>query len=208
MRNLFFVLALCAGFFSQVAQASTASEELTKLLKPIETFSASFEQTLVSASGQTLQQVTGVLKAQRPGLFFWHTQPPLEQTIVTDGEMVWLYDPDLEQVTVQTLSQQLSNTPALLLSGEVSTIDREYNVVSRETGNAETSIFQLTPKGVDSLFDTLQLGFNHGVLTTMELKDSLGQVTTLYFSDSEMNLPFSENTFHFEIPDGVDVIRE
>ncbi|WP_020408852.1 outer membrane lipoprotein chaperone LolA [Hahella ganghwensis] len=208
MRIMLFVLALCASLISFVTQAKTASEELTKLLKPIETFSASFEQTLISASGQTLQQVNGTLKAQRPGLFYWHTQPPLEQVIVTDGEKVWLHDPDLEQVTVQTLSQQLSNTPALLLSGEVATIDNEYDVERKESGNDTVKIFELTPKGVDSLFDTLKLAFSNGALTTMELKDSLGQVTTLYFSGAEMNVPFSDNTFHFEIPPGVDVIRE
>ncbi len=188
--------------------ADTGAEELTRLLKPVETLSADFEQTLVSASGQTLQQVTGELKAKRPGLFFWHTQPPLEQTIVTDGEKVWLFDPDLEQVTIQTLSQQLSNTPALLLSGEVSTIDREYEVATRDTGNPDSHIFVLKPKGVDSLFDTLQLAFTHGLLTTMELKDSLGQVTTLYFRDVEVNKEMEAKTFHFEIPPGIDVIRE
>jgi len=202
------LFVLVTGLLGSLAQAETSAEELTRLLKPIETLTADFEQTLVSASGQTLQQVAGELKAKRPGLFFWHTQPPLEQTIVTDGEKVWLFDPDLEQVTIQTLSQQLSNTPALLLSGEVSSIDSEYDISKRESASADSQIFVLKPKGVDSLFDTLQMAFTHGLLTTMELKDSLGQVTTLYFSNLKLNQALAANTFHFEIPPGIDVIRE
>ena len=82
------LLTLWVGMVCQLAKAATPVEELSTLLKPVQTFTASFEQTLVSASGQTLQQVSGELKAKRPGLFFWHTKPPLEQTIVTDGEKV------------------------------------------------------------------------------------------------------------------------
>ncbi len=201
------IVFLCVILATGVANAQTAADGIAALLRNIDTFSADFEQTLVSGKGQILQQVSGKLKAKKPGLFYWHTLPPLEQEIVTDGEQVWLYDPDLEQVTIQKLSKQLANTPALLLSGEVSDIESQYQV-AEVTIEAGKQAFFLTPKNPDSLFDSLYLAFQQGQLSIMQLKDSLGQETILKFSGQQINSGVSQDDFHFEIPEGVDVIRE
>ncbi|ABC29253.1 outer membrane lipoprotein carrier protein LolA [Hahella chejuensis KCTC 2396] len=205
LLKLLSVAALSAA--SMMANAAGV-DALSGLLKNVETFTANFTQTMRSQSGQVLQEVTGTLKAKRPGLFFWKTRAPLEQTIVTDGQQVWIYDPDLEQVTIQHLSQQLSNTPALLLSGEVGKIDEQYQVEQQPESQPGQVDFLLRPKGVDSLFDTLQLSFVNDQLVSMKLKDSLGQQTSLFFTAVSVNQTISEKAFHFEIPDGVDVIRE
>ncbi|WLQ15502.1 outer membrane lipoprotein chaperone LolA [Hahella aquimaris] len=205
LLKLLSVAALSAA--SMMANAAGV-DTLSGLLKNVETFTANFTQTMRSQSGQVMQEVSGTLKAKRPGLFFWKTKAPLEQTIVTDGQQVWIYDPDLEQVTIQHLSQQLSNTPALLLSGEVGKIDEQYQVEQQPESQPGQVDFLLRPKGVDSLFDTLQLSFVNDQLVSMKLKDSLGQQTSLFFTAVSINQTISEKAFHFEIPDGVDVIRE
>jgi len=188
--------------------AMEPSQRLANLLQEVETFSADFEQTLISPKGSAIQQTKGQLKAKKPGLFRWHTAPPLEQILVTDGERVWLYDPDLEQVTIQVLSDQFSRTPALLLSGEVDGIEQQYQVSVLPSEN-NANLFKLTPKSPDSLFESLFLSFNQqNQLATMVLKDSLGQETSLAFFNQQINEEFTENEFQFDIPDGVDVIRQ
>lgn len=202
------VILLWLLVISTPVLAETASQDLAELLRHVDTFSAKFKQTLISAKGQTLQQIDGNLKAKRPGLFYWYTSPPLEQEIVTDGEQVWLYDPDLEQVTVQRLSVQLSKTPALLLSGEVSDIEEQYSV-TKVTNELHKAAYVLHPKSPDSLFDSLYLAFDHRKqLNLMQLRDSLGQETTLEFSRQIINQGITDEDFHFEIPEGVDVIRQ
>lgn len=199
---LSFVIITCYSYSIE------PSQQLANLLQEVETFSADFEQTLISPQGSAIQQTKGQLKAKKPGLFRWHTSPPLEQVLVTDGEHVWLYDPDLEQVTIQVLSNQFSRTPALLLSGEVDDIEQQYQVSILPSESSE-NLFRLTPKNPDSLFDSLFLAFNEqSQLATMVLKDSLGQETSLVFFNQQINEEFSENEFQFEMPDGVDVIRQ
>ena len=199
---IFFTVNSCG------VRADDSSQQLARLLENVDTFSAEFQQTLVSAKGSTIQRVSGQLKAMRPGLFYWYTAPPLEQILVTDGDQVWLYDPDLEQVTIQGLSAQFSRTPALLLSGEVEDIDGQYTVSQVNNENQKTA-FQLVPKSPDSLFDSLYLAFDaRQQLALMQLKDSLGQETTLEFKSQQVNQGVSKDDFVFEMPDGVDVIRQ
>ena len=204
--STFFIAFL--SFASALPNGQESSQQLANLLKKVDTFSADFQQTLVSSQGNIMQRVSGHLKAKRPGLFYWYTAPPLEQKLISDGDQVWLYDPDLEQVTIQTLSAQFSQTPALLLSGEVKDIERQYDV-AEVTSENQNRLFKLRPKSPDSLFDSLYLSFNREQqLRLMQLKDSLGQQTTLEFSNQQINQPVKDEIFVFDIPEGIDVIRQ
>ena len=143
---------------------------------------------------------------KRPGLFRWHTDAPMEQLLVSNGEKVWLYDPDLEQVTIQTLDKRLTHTPALLLSGDVSEIQENFTISHQEGGNVVD--FMLKPKSKDTLFDSLRLSFRSGVLNDMQLIDSIGQRTNILFLSVKMNEAVDDALFSFEIPEGADVIQE
>ena len=116
------LLGLLALLWTSVAFAAAPSENLNRLLSGFEGFSADFEQLVLDSSGTRLQQSHGQVQLQRPGRFRWRTDEPFPQLLVSDGEQLWLYDEDLEQVTQQKVDQQLSNTPALLLSGDVSAL--------------------------------------------------------------------------------------
>src|SRR5690606_20974589 len=157
--------------------------------------------------GARVQETAGYIQAKRPNLFFWETQPPLAQQIVADGQEIWIFDPDLEQVTVKKLGDDIQNTPALLLSGDVQNLQQAYEISHQQPAEAIDQ-FMLAPKGNDSLFDQLRLTFENGVLTEMRLRDSLGQRTVIRFSKIETNPSIPDSNIRFQVPEGVYVFRE
>src|SRR5262245_30958888 len=103
----------------QARADDAATQRLSELLSKAQTMTARFSQLTLDGSGTRLQETSGQLSLKRPGLFRWHTDAPQEQLLISNGEKVWLFDPDLEQVTIQKLDQRLTQTPALLLSGDL-----------------------------------------------------------------------------------------
>ena len=181
-------------------------KRLGQLLGQSNTISARFSQLTLDGSGTQLQETAGVMSVKRPGLFYWHTDAPQEQTMISDGQKVTLWDPDLEQVTIKKLDQRLTQTPALLLSGDVSKISESFDISSRQAG--EVIDFVLKPKTKDTLFDSLSLSFRKGVINNMRLVDSVGQRTDILFNGVKANEPIPASKFKFDIPKGADVIQE
>ncbi len=186
------------------AEADVA--RLTQLLNNSKTIEAGFSQLTLDAGGTQLQETTGQMAVQRPGLFYWHTDAPQEQVVVSDGAKVTLWDPDLEQATIKKLDQRLTQTPALLLSGDVSKISQSFDITSKEQG--EVMDFVLKPKTKDTLFDSLSLSFRKGLVNNMRLIDSVGQRTDILFNGVKVNQPVPASKFQFDVPKGADVIQE
>lgn len=184
-----------------------AARDLAATLQSYRTYQARFIQILVNENGGQVQETRGLLKAKRPGLFYWETSEPMSQFIVSDGDQVSVYDPDLEQVTIHTLDDRASSTPALLLSGEVNNLAESYEVSQRAMGT-DTREFTLRPRNPDSLFVSLRLSFYKGELQEMRMEDSLAQLSILSFTDIRLNAELSDNAFTLEYPDGVDVIQD
>jgi outer membrane lipoprotein carrier protein len=150
------------------------------------------------------------MQVKRPGQFRWETTSPAKQLIVTSGKTVWIYDPDLEQAVRQNLDDQVGNTPALLLSGQPGTIMKSFRVTQPKASEA---YFVLYPKGEDGVFESLGLRFTgnspgQSAPSQMILKDSLGQQTTINFSNVKLNPSFSSSAFNFTPPKGTDVIDQ
>lgn len=207
MRLIRMLLLAALSFAIVPAQAEDqAVKRLTQLLSQAQTLTGRFSQLTLDGSGTQLQETAGELALKRPGLFRWHTDAPMEQLLVSNGDKVWLYDPDLEQVTIQTLDQRLTHTPALLLSGDVSKISENFEITHKEGGDVVD--FILKPKAKDSLFDSLRLSFRNGVVNDMQLIDSVGQRTNILFLGVKMNEPLDSKQFSFDIPEGADVIQE
>lgn len=205
-----FSLALAASALGLVvapqALANEAAERLTERLEPLETYEAGFEQQILDSSGERLQQAQGEMWLSRPGLLRWEVEAPYSQTVVSDGDDVYLFDPDLEQVTVQSLDRRVTYTPALLLSGSAGQLTDNFDVSSeRQNGD---DVFTLIPDSPDTLFETLSMTFEDDTLTELWMTDSTGQRTAISFSDIRQNAPIDDARFDFAIPDGVDVIRE
>lgn len=204
--RLLLLTVLSVTSVASMADDEVAVQRLTELLNQAQTINARFSQLTLDGSGTQLQETAGQLALKRPGLFRWHTDAPMEQLLVSNGEKVWLYDPDLQQVTIQTLDQRLTHTPALLLSGDVSKIRENFAISHNEGGNVVD--FILKPKSKDTLFDSLRLSFRNKVLNDMQLIDSIGQRTNILFLNVKMNEPQDDAQFTFEIPAGADVIQE
>lgn len=188
------------------SEQQRAANKLSELLSHTQTIRGTFSQLTLDSTGTQLQEASGQMVLQRPGLFRWHTDPPLEQLLISNGEKVWLYDPDLLQVTVQKMDQRLTHTPALLLSGDVSKISENFSITYKEGGPVID--FILTPTAKDTLFDTLRLSFRNGVINDMQLLDAVGQRTNILFMGVKVNEPVDASQFVFDAPTGVDVIED
>jgi outer membrane lipoprotein carrier protein len=191
----------------QTAQAADdAAAQLTKILSGISSMQASFTQQTLDAKGNAQPVLTGKMSVKRPGLFRWEVLKPSPQTIVSSGNVMWIYDPELEQATKQKLDAQAGNTPALLLSGDPRKLNEAF-VITVEPGS-EAKVYLLKPRGTDALFNNLRVYFKGNELSRMELADSLGQKTDIRFKDVRMNPVLAASVFEFTPPKGVDVIDQ
>lgn len=167
---------------------------------------AQFHQTVVDNQGRKVQEVDGTMQLQRPGKFRWDYNKPYEQQIVGDGEKVWLFDPELNQVTVRPLNKALGSSPAALLAGSK---EMEKGFALKDEGRQdELEWVAATPKDKDSGFEQVFLGFKNDALQEMELHDNFGHVTVIEFSKLERNPKLSAQTFRFVPPSGADVVGE
>ena len=198
---------LLLNSFSLAATSETAVQQLSAQLQAMNSLSAHFKQTINDNAGTLLQRAEGSLTVKRPKRFHWLTEQPYEHLVVTDGKELWLYDIDLEQITRQAFTADLDKTPALLLSGEVDEISKQYKVAVTEAVD-KTLTFTLTPNEPDNLFKQLTISFNNRQLLGMKLKDSFEQLTIIEFSDLKLNADIPDSLFEFVPPDGIDVIRD
>ncbi|MBI3141044.1 MAG: outer membrane lipoprotein chaperone LolA [Rhodocyclales bacterium] len=196
-----FVLATLAT----VAHAA-ALDRLKSFVEGTKSARAAFTQTVVAKSGRKPQTAAGTMMFARPGKFRWVYDKPYYQLIVGDGEKLWIYDRDLNQVTAKKLSAALGTSPAALLAGDNAL---EKNFTLREGGESEgIEWVEAQPKAADASFESLRIGFAGDVLRAMELRDNFGQTTTLVFSQFERNPALPASLFRFVPPKGADVIGE
>jgi outer membrane lipoprotein carrier protein len=201
-----FGFLLVFGLLAAPLAHAAAIDKLHRFLESTKTLRADFSQTVVAKNGKKPQQSTGVLMLSRPGKFRWQIEKPYAQLLVGDGDKVWIYDPDLRQVTVKKIGNALGSTPAALLVGDNS-LDKNFTL--REAGERDgLEWLEALPKLPDSGFEKLQLGFAGSDLKAMELYDNFGQTTSLAFSHLERNPQIAPGQFRFTPPAGVDVLGE
>jgi chaperone LolA len=206
MRRGFLVIALVfSGLFAFPAHAGPI-EKLRAFVEQTRSARAMFTQTVADSSGQISQQASGTLQFLRPGKFLWTYIKPYEQLIVADGETLWIYDKDLNQVTQRKLDKALSSSPAALLAG-ADDIEKYFslNALGKK---GRLDWLEVRPYDEDSLFDKVRMGFFRNTLEVMELYDHFGQKTTIKLSRIERNPVTRADTYTFTIPDGADVVTE
>ncbi|MGO2242394.1 MAG: outer membrane lipoprotein chaperone LolA [Halomonas sp.] len=204
--SLAFAASALGLTFAAPVLAGDAAERLTERLDPLESYQASFEQRILDGSGDRLQSAHGEMWLSRPGLLRWEVDAPYSQIVVSDGDDVYLYDPDLEQVTIQVMDDRVTHTPALLLSGSASDLTESYEVFYEQDDGDD--VFTLVPISADTLFEELSMVFDADTLTALWMMDSTGQRTSITFSDIINNGNIDRSQFDFDIPEGTDVIRE
>ena len=167
---------------------------------------AAFRQSIAAKGRADVRESTGTFSFQRPGKFRWAYEKPFEQLIVGDGERLWIYDRDLNQVIVKKLDRALGSTPAALLAGSGAL---ETNFELGDGGRRDGLEFvDAKPRTPDTGFERVRIGFANNLPREMELKDSLGNVTTLRFETFERNPAQDANQFRFVPPPGADIVGE
>jgi outer membrane lipoprotein carrier protein len=203
-KLILFLFCVLSGTF---CHASSAGTNLTQLLAPIQTMQAHFSQSIWSQSGQVIHKSAGRMALERPGKFRWEVSTPLPQLIVANGHKLWIYDKDLEQLTIRPLTNGVGAEPAMLLSDASLSLDKDFYVkkISKSSGS---QWFLLKPKDKNTLFAAIKLGFIQGKITEMQFEDHLGQTIIIKFTHIQINEVLSQNLFHVRVPSNVDIIDE
>jgi outer membrane lipoprotein carrier protein len=191
--------------FPFLAQASSL-DRFKDFVRGTQSARADFEQKVYDRSGKLTQESKGSFAFQRPGLFRWVYAKPIDQLIVGDGERVWIYDRDLNQVTVRKLSRALGSTPAALLAGSAD-IEKAFELSDAGTKDG-LEWLQATPREREAGFERVRMGFDANELRAMELFDHFGQRTMLRFLNLRRNPKIDKSEFRFEPPKGADVLGE
>ena len=204
---IFVLLGLIASNPTGAAEANADSDGqalIESFLRDIQTLSGRFEQSLIDADNQVVEESSGTLEIQRPGQFRWAYVEPYEQLLIADGLNVWSYDVDLAQVTVKPQAEVLSSTPALLLGGSPDALD-QFDYVGSFTDRGTVWV-RLRPRNRESGFNKVELGFNDGELTRMLFSDNLEQTTLIALFDVSLNDNIDADRFRFDPPEDVDIV--
>lgn len=203
------IATVVIGFSSIAMSSSTiaaddARQRLDSFFTGVSSLKGSFNQQVFSKKGKVIQQSTGDISMLRPGKFRWVYRTPDPQTIVGNGKNIWVYDEDLEQVTIKPMSQALSSAPIALLT-RMQKPEVQFQVAAISHKAAGLDWFKLTPHRKSKDFKYFEIGLDKNGLRQMIMHDQLGQKTVLQLN-ARMNVPISGSTFFFKIPAGVDVI--
>lgn len=197
---------LAAALLAAAAGArADAVDTLREFARDVKTGRATFTQTVTSPDGAKKKTSSGSFEFARPNRFRFAYSKPFEQLIVADGQKVWLYDADLNQVTVRAMSQALGATPAALLAG--SALEKDFELAAQPARDGLDWV-QATPRAKDTQIQALRVGFKGKGLAAMEIVDAFGQRSLLQFADVQPNAKLGDEVFRFAPPAGADVITQ
>ena len=205
MKKRVFLLSFC--LLAGAAHAG-ALDQFKTFVAGTRSARGEFTQTQVRAAkaGKPIPVSTGTFVFARPGKFVWTYQKPYDQVLQADGETLYIYDKDLNQVTTRKLGNALGSSPAAILFGSN---DLEKNFTLAESGARDgLEWLTATPKSKDSSFEQIGIGLKDGVPQAMELKDSFGQTSVLKFTNFQRNPQRGAQQFKFEVPKGADVVNQ
>lgn len=202
------VLAVAAVMMACAVPPAQAGslERFQAFVRSTQSARADFDQRVYDRNRKLVQESKGSFAFLRPGRFRWTYAKPYAQTIVGDGERVWVHDEDLNQVTVRKLANALGSTPAALIAGSAD-LERAFAFSEGET-RAGLEWLEARPKDRDAGFERIRMGFSATGIEAMELVDNFGQTTELRFSGLQRNPRLDAATFRFTPPKGADVLGE
>jgi len=203
MRKVLLAISLWA--VCTVAAAAAGVDTLRNYVRETNSAKAQFTQIVYDRNMRKLQETTGTMYFARPGRIRWAYEKPYEQLIVGDGTQLWVYDKDLNQVTVKAIGQAIGGSPAALLAGS-NDIDKDFRISAAGSKDGLEWI-EAVPKSTESTFEKVRLGFGPSGLQAMDLYDGFGQRTVVRFQGIERNPSLSSELFRFTPPPGADVIR-
>jgi outer membrane lipoprotein carrier protein len=198
--------ALAATLLASVPLAhADAVDTLREFVREVKTGQATFTQVVTSADGKRKKTSSGEFEFARPDRFRFAYTKPFEQLIVSDGQKVWMYDPELKQASSRKMAQALGSTPAALLAGN--SLDADFKLAAEpSSGGLDWAL--ATPKAKDGAFQSMRVGFRGKELAVVEITDSFGQRSRLEFGRFSGNAPVADTRFRFVPPAGADVIEQ
>ena len=197
------LLLIAIGSVPSPAFAQSAEQRLNDALGSLDNLTADFKQTVLDDDKRIVQQSSGKVAIQRPGKFSWIYTTPYEQQIIADGKELWVYDVDLDQVTVKPMSTGLASAPIMILMRREK-LGAEFNI--SEVGQRKFLYWvELEPRSQDMEYTNVYIGLEDGVVKAMELRDKFGQSTQIVFENLRLNVVHNPKTFKFVPPEGVDV---
>ncbi len=201
------LLAIAPLLFSaQLVAADDVLDRLRSFTMDLKSFTADFEQSLYNGDSDLLKNDVGKLMLKRPGKFIWRYDGNEGQEFISDGKSIWMFDKELDQVTVNALDDRLGGTPLVLLMGGVP-LEDQFDVTPLGESDGIDWV-ELVPKDSSTDFESLFIGLNQNGLAAMELRDNLGQATQIQFSNFKADVSLDDKQFDFVAPEGVDVIGE
>ena len=196
--------AILATLATRAAEAG-ARQRLQSFATGLKGLDGRFEQRVYGSDGVETEKSSGAVKVSAPRMFRWETLKPAPQLVVADGDQVWIYDPDLEQVTVRNQSAEEQSSPLSVLI-DPTELDRQYKVSEGGSAGGLDWLVLAPKQAEDASFKQARLGFGASGLVRMELQDSLGQRTVIGFGPWQRNPKFPAATFRFTPPPGTDVV--
>lgn len=193
-----------------VFAASASDQEFVKLVENINSFESRFTQIISDNQEHIISKTQGQMKVLRPGKFYWKSNSPDSVLIVADGNVLWTYDVELEQVTKQDLAQVLSASPAAILIGSTHQLLSDFKVLETKKDSCQTlgrQCFSLTPLNESEMFQNVTIIFEDKKLVEVTMQDPLGQNVQTIFTQVKINTDIDKSIFTFSPPNGVDVIR-
>lgn len=195
---------LATGLMASSAWAG-GREKLDEFFTQVNTMQSAFTQQVIDDKGELRQSSSGNVFLSRPGKFRWEYAAPDKHEIVADGKNVWVYDVELDQVTVKPMNKALSAAPVAMLL-QKQPVDKQFSVQAMDADNSTLEWFRLTPKKQDSDFTTMDLGVGNNGVEEMILGDKFGQQTYIKFQGVRTNVNIDNSRFSFTPPKGVDVV--
>ena len=196
-----------AGLGLALALAASAApvDTLREFVRDVKAGNARFTQTVTSPDGAKQKNSSGSFEFARPNRFRFAYAKPFEQTIVADGEKVWIYDNDLNQASSRRIGQALGATPAALLAG--GSLEKDFDLGNLPAKDG-LEWAEARPKAKDGAFQSVRVGFKGKDLAALEIVDSFGQRSLLRFEAFQANGTIAPETFRFTPPAGADVIEQ
>jgi len=209
LRSVQTVVLLTVASAASISSAIAADDTLARLrafTMDLKSFTADFEQSLYNSNSDLLENNIGKLLLKRPGKFIWRYAGEGGQEFISDGKSLWMFDKELDQVTVNALNDRVGGTPLVLLMGGVP-LEEQFSVTTLGVSEGIDWV-ELVPKDNSTDFEALFIGLNESGLAAMELRDNLGQATQIQFSNFKPDVALDDRQFDFVAPKGVDVIGE
>ncbi|MCW5588074.1 MAG: outer membrane lipoprotein chaperone LolA [Legionellales bacterium] len=203
MKKLIGIVIVC---LCQTVFADSPAQTVINYLSKVNSLTASFTQQSLGNNSNLRQNTAGTMAILRPNRFRWDILKPNKQFIIADGKSLWIYDVDLQQVTVANLQHSIGQSPALLLSGKLTGLLNSY-AVSRLPNSNNSEGFSLRAKTQNATYQAVDLFFVNGIISQMRITDNLGQRSLVTFSRVQVNPRLNASIFNFQPPRGVDVIK-